>query len=556
MYGADMAPGSAGFANFLRKSLRDFGGASRERGGLVAHSTAKTELWHIRIPKVPRSQVVEAVFWSVKKEKQFDEKEFSLDFEVQGEVVDKGVAKLNVMVYLVPRKELDEIQHLFNDAGIKLSGLTVSPIGVQTMFRSNWVPAGSASYAHLFVGRNWSRIDIFIGGDLVLSRGIKAGSNSMIEALMDNYNLQSGQQAAKSGGGGDDVISLSLEDPSAARKAGGGGGGGAVMDFDQARTVLWSKLLGFRGGESGPGAELNEIDTLKMIRPAAERLIRQVERTFEYHTTTMGNERVEKIFFSGELATNQMLIKYIHSQLGIECQVLDALSPSSPGVPKNASQMSPVDRLSYNLAVALALSDNSYTPNLLYTYRDKERVRQAKKMDVAIHTVSFIILLILGGVFVWQMMVVKQKQHELDGIRGDINSVEHKVDAAGLEAFAQEISTRNRMWKLAAQRYEGLAVISEINDICRDHPAIKLTSLSLNLGEFLGDTGSGARSVIIEGFISTQERRFELEFTTFQIEIERSSMFELPVIVKKEIERHPSGGRVLSFIIHFNLQSE
>ncbi|THB71525.1 MAG: hypothetical protein D6E12_01125, partial [Desulfovibrio sp.] len=119
MYGPDMGPGSPGFSGFLRQTLRQFGGASASVEVWSHISTAKTELWHIRIPKVPRNQIVEAVFWSVKKEKQFDDKEFALDFEVQGEIHDKGVNKLSVMVYLVPRKELDEMQQLFSEAGIK-----------------------------------------------------------------------------------------------------------------------------------------------------------------------------------------------------------------------------------------------------------------------------------------------------------------------------------------------------------------------------------------------------------------------------------------------------
>ncbi|THB69737.1 MAG: hypothetical protein D6E12_04180 [Desulfovibrio sp.] len=335
---------------------------------------------------------------------------------------------------------------------------------------------------------------------------------------------------------------------------------------------------------SEPGGELSEIDTLKMIRPAAERLIRQVERTFEYHTTTMGNERVEKIFFSGELATNQLLIKYIHSQLGIECQVLDALSPSSPNVPKAATQLAPVDRLSYNLAVALALSDNTYTPNLLYTFRDKEKLRQAKKMDSAIYVVSSIILVVLACVWFWQKTVVDKKQAELDGLQAEIDTYVEpdpgatalylEVDAEGdgvpdpgfssrfavtktmLDVKASRLSALRDQWKSAAKRYEGLAILSEIKSKVEARPSVRLTSISINLGVQRDDfESSGARTVTLEGFISGDERLFELEFTSFQIEIENSPLFQLPYIISQEVERHPTVGRVLKFVIHFELQA-
>jgi hypothetical protein len=40
----------------------------------------------------------------------------------------------------------------------------------------------------LYIDKDWSRIDIFSNGNLVMTRGIRAGINSMIQELMEGYN--------------------------------------------------------------------------------------------------------------------------------------------------------------------------------------------------------------------------------------------------------------------------------------------------------------------------------------------------------------------------------
>ncbi|MCK4533946.1 MAG: hypothetical protein KAT81_00365 [Syntrophobacterales bacterium] len=52
----------------------------------------------IRIPKVGKRQLENAVCWTAKKNIAFDERQTILDFEVQGEMVESGITKLSVLV--------------------------------------------------------------------------------------------------------------------------------------------------------------------------------------------------------------------------------------------------------------------------------------------------------------------------------------------------------------------------------------------------------------------------------------------------------------------------
>lgn len=98
--------GSAEFANFLKSELNSFRGPSKKQQLWAIMSAARVEVHHIRIPKVPKKQIENVVYWTAKKESPFDEKENIFDFEVLGEVVEQGIAKLAVMYYTAPKEEI------------------------------------------------------------------------------------------------------------------------------------------------------------------------------------------------------------------------------------------------------------------------------------------------------------------------------------------------------------------------------------------------------------------------------------------------------------------
>jgi len=557
-YAPGAAPGEAGFPGFMQARLREFCGSTRTYDVWALVSSAKAELWHITIPKVPRSQIEEAVFWTVKKEKQFDEKEFILDFEVQGELSEKGVPKLAVMVYLAPRKQVDDAKRLFSQAGVKLAGITISPIAIQTLFRTKWVQATKRTYAHLYIGRNWSRIDIFMDTNLVLSRGIKAGTNSMVEALMENYNMMERQRNPGAELTMEEpVIALSLDDDSAGSAATSQAAPAQLLELDDARELLRQKLMGLPGSKTGRGLELSEKEVIRMVRPAVERLVRQVERTFEYHTTTMGKDRVESIFFSGDICTNRVLIEFINSQLGIDYQLLDPLDPSIPALSSVSADMTVVDRLSCNLVIALALCDDANSPNLLFTYKEREKQRQAQRVDMAIYAFSGLVLLCLVGVWLWQRTLITARQTELISLQQEAGQYQPKATRDVLISMATKVRDNNMTLKRASRKYESLSALSELSQLTPDY--IKVLSLTMDFGvlsdlDLLAKPGavSPTKTLVLDGVVLGNIETFEPALTSYLIRLENSPLFQMPVIHKRSVEDFIAG-KVLRFVIHITL---
>ena len=119
----------------------------------------------------------------------FDEKESLFDFEVQGDLIEDGIPKLRVMAYTAPRDAVKEVKELFSRSGLTLAGITDGAFAVQNLFRTNWVPTDDIStYANLYLSDAYSRIAIFFEGNLILTREIKTGVDSLIISLIESFN--------------------------------------------------------------------------------------------------------------------------------------------------------------------------------------------------------------------------------------------------------------------------------------------------------------------------------------------------------------------------------
>ena len=171
------------FHQFIRSTLMKFCGPHRNIELWATISSARVENRHIKIPKVPQKQVANSVFWTYQRLSAFNANETIFDFHVLGEIEEAGARKISVMAFIAPRQEVEDLRGLFARAGFALTGISIVPFAFQTLLRTGRIRSYGAAVSTLYIGRDWSRIDIFSGDSLVLSRGIKAGIRTMTDAL-------------------------------------------------------------------------------------------------------------------------------------------------------------------------------------------------------------------------------------------------------------------------------------------------------------------------------------------------------------------------------------
>jgi len=523
------------FGAFLKSSLAAVCGPAKRPDLWVIMSAAKVDVHHVRIPKVSKKQISTVVYWTAKKETPFDEKEMVFDFETQGEVIEQGIPKLAVMVYTAPRQEIEDLKGLFSRIGWPLTGISIVPFSVQNLFRTAWIPDLDGIAASLYIGNDFSRIDIYSGNDLVMTRGIKAGLNSMVESLMEGFN----------------ETRQSPESP--------------ALTFEQARSIVRSlspdspKLL-----STEAGADLSEEKIFQMIEPALERLARQVERTFEHYATMMPGGRIVRIYVSGAMNVYQPIIEYVGSQLGIASAVLDPLSgEASATCPDLDGGLCISERIAFAPALGLAFSDKEHTPNLMFTYKDKEREASVIRINRAVFAVFMISVLICSGIFTFQNFAIAQKKKTIAGIERQMAGLGAPIDRDQLTKMMAKITMQQQLSKVYANRYLGIVLIGELAALTP--PEIRFTDLKISLGPIVapnkekpkGDaaTQPAPQEVTIEGLITGERALLETSLAAYTMALESSPLFRQVVLQKNSVEPYLKK-EALHFILNLKVEEQ
>ena len=515
--------GTPEFANFLKSALTEFCGPSK-RLNIWSIISAAVDVRHIRIPRVSKKQVANVVYWTLKKEALFDEKETVFDFDVQGDVIEKGIRKIAVTAYTAPKQGVEEIKSLFSKSGFTLTGITISPFALQNLFRTGWIPTFDQTVASLHIGHDWSRIDIFSRGSLVLTRGIKTGVNSIIESLMEGVNESKKE------------ISLS------------------PMDMEQARKALFSLSPAFPPlAEEDAGFQLKEQEIFDMIRPAVDRLVRQVERTFEHYTVTLGNESVGKVYISGAINTYTPLVDYIGDQLGVDTNLFDPLDPA--GIPFLGAVTPPesvTERTPFVPAVGLALSDNTHTPNLIFTHKDKEKQASITRINRGIFAAFILFAAICLGIFWHLENSIDQKKATIAQLQQEMAQYSPRVDQTLILQMAAKAKKNQQSLKENSKKFLAMAVVGELSTLTPSN--IRLLSIRAYLGNVIEDKNKEAeKNLVVDGIILGDYRRLEAFLARYMMRLKSSPIFSSPVIQKSALEHYDEEGKVLHFTLKLKL---
>lgn len=497
-----LAKGSDEFAHFLKSETSSFCGTWKVVNVWVLMSAANVEVRHIRIPKVSGKEIANAVYWTIKKEVPFDEKENFIDFEVQGEVIEQGINKIAVMAYIAPVREVEDMKRLFSKVDMPLTGITIVPFAIQNIFRNGWCNDFEERFAILFIGNDFSRIDIYNRGNLVMTRDIKAGTNSMIDSLMEEYNL---------------------------RQKSSGRQPGIQIDRADAREMLFSLDPEFKS-ESGKdfSVTISKEDIFSMIAPAIERAVRQVERTFGYYATLPGGEKIEKVYVSGVLSVYAPLVEYTGDQLGIKSAMLDIFKRYTDGFREDKMIDLISDRIAVVPALGAALSENKSALNLIFTYKDKEKEASVKRVNRNIFITVTAAVVICSIIFAYQTYSIRQKGIHLTSIQRRFSRTMY-LNRDMVRQVASSVKEQQGALKIYSKRYRGMAVFSELSSITP--PEIGLQRLKVSLGGFSteGQTpesdGASGESVVIEGVIPGDRSYAEAALSRFVMKLDSSPMF-------------------------------
>lgn len=522
-YPEGISQSSATFPAFLKNALKDFCGKSRQTAIWAAMSSARVETRNLKIPKVSKKQIDNAIYWTLKKDLSFDENEMIFDYDVLGDIIEDGINKIEVMAYVVPKQEVVQQKNLFAKIGFPLTGVTIVPFGIQNLLRTNVIDAREKIVCSLFIGRDWSRIVIYSHGNLVLSRGIKAGIRSMIEAVAQEISKGNADTTEQTINPSESSIFGINEETH-------------IVDIDHARKIFFDHINNETPVKrDNTGQFLHDHDVFTMILPALERLVKQVERTLEHYYLHFGNERMSRIFVSGQMSAYGNLIDYMREQLDIQINTLDPFSARLNYLGIATLPIEPSAKEAYAPAIGLGLSNNTLTPNFIYTYKNKKTDDNTKRINrvIAVGVIFFIGL--CSGVYVWGNSFLKEKNNELVHLKQEIESFKPMVSKNLIINLASQTKNKRKLLKKLGDRYKGMAVINEISTITPSE--IKLLSITAKFGDGADPNNQNQRqTLIVEGIITGDRLTFESTLAGYIVKIGSSPMFSSPSVENKSFK--------------------
>jgi len=510
---ADIEKGSDEFNTFLKSAVVPFCSGAKRTETWAIMSAAEVEVRLIRIPKVPAKNLEAAVFWTLKKEGAINIKESFLDYEVRGQINDSGNEKLDVMCYSAPLADVEGARKIFSSIGVQLTGASIVPFAVQNIFLNNVMPLPEKQIACLFIGNNYSRIDLYTDKKLIMTRDIKTGINSIVETLMEDINSRTGE--------------------------------GGKCSHGEARQILFAFTQSSNNPvvlAEGLPVEREKIDII--VAPVLDRIVRQMERTFEHFSSTLGYDRVEKIYISSVMPVSEAMVDYCGAQLGIECSVFDPL--------EQVLETSTFDeRNSFIPALGIAMSDNAYTPNFLHSSGDKKKAAYVVKFNKAILTGFIVLLLACSAAFAYEWLDIGHKKAELARLEQQMEKSSPLVNKGTFLLIATAAKQKQQDYLELSRRYRGMALIGELSALTPE--SVRLTGLSADLAEkSKGDAVKAENTSVVEGIINGNENMLQTLLASYVLKLRSSPMFSEVNVSASKIESSKQGA-FLTFALNLKV---
>jgi Tfp pilus assembly PilM family ATPase len=520
---------SALFPRFLRSVLADFCPASEAVEIWSAVSSAHLDIRYLRIPKVARRQVANAVYWAYRKKNPFNESQSIFDFDILGEVEEEGRPKLEVVAFTLPAAEAEELEKLFARSGYPLTGITSYPFLMQNLLRGQWRDSKPGNTCALYIGRHWSRIDLFAGGNLVLSRGIKTGMSSMIAEIKAHPQVMASPPSTPR------LVEMGAEaapEPPESHEP--------VSDF-VAGDILVS-LIPAHPSATIKARQLNlsASEVFQIVLPAVERLLRQVERTVGHFAAHFGTRAFDRLCVAGQIAASPLVVSYMAEQLGIPLEECNPFNDVSGPLPEAA-----FERESYLPAAALALSANRHTPNFLYTFQDEFRRKRQLTTSRGVMGLFVLLVAVLMAVSTYQSRLLERRQQEVANLQKQLNAIVPLVNRDLVLMLAARAKNAARQLQHFGERYQGVALVGELSRLTP--PAIRLVDLR---AEFPAAAAKGEetprRRLIIDGVVAGERSLLEPTLAGYMVRLKSSPLLAQPRIVTKAFDVM-DGSEVLKF---------
>jgi len=385
---------------------------------IVAINCPQTAVKKIVAPYMPKSELRQGIMLEAKNYFPFSIENSLLDFEILGDVVEKGVRKYDVLVAVSPKKTVESYISLLKKAGIKPYSFVPYPYVFQKLAEQLHLSAigGSASGGKdghiryfLVIGRSNSEIAALKGDELVFSRKIPVAGNDFTKAMTGLLASDRGK------------TELSMAEAEKIKREIG------IPREDESRIV---------------DNKISTTQILSMLREPLEQLASEIQRCFDYYQEEGGGGQVDSLILFGGGASLGGIIKFLSKELSVEIKLGDVLE----GLNLDAGAVADKDKVSYRLGLAVGAALTGGKGINLLPPEIKEETKRVIKRGT-LEGVATAIILILVLTYIGMKIQLNNFQKRVSVARLELSSLQEQLKKAEQQVLAGSILSNEPHWE-------------------------------------------------------------------------------------------------------------
>jgi hypothetical protein len=257
---------------------------------------------------------------------------------------------------------------------------------------------------------------------------------------------------------------------------------------------------------------------------------------------------VSKIFVTTAMNIYQPLIAYVGEQLGIESEVLNPFDHNLSGIDGSVRTESLSERVALTPALGMALSSETHTPNLMFTYKDKQRQTKITLINIGSFALLAAVAILSVGVFLYELGVSSIKKSDMSRLQKQLTQFQPNVNKSDILQLAVKAKQQKYTSRAYSERYRSMAVLGELSALTPTH--IRLINLKADFGTILPDqatdkaketqkepVGGKMGNLVVDGVIFGNRRTLESSLAGYIVNLQASPLFQQISIQKNSVER-------------------
>lgn len=247
----------------------------------------------ILLPLIPEKEWPQAIAWEARNQTHLPLEQCVYAYHILGKTQDRdGIEKTAVLLAIVPEDEVLSLLSICREAGLEPVGLTIIPVALWNLIPKDPFRKVEMS-VHIDIGADHTQMLFLREGQLQFTREILIGGEAVTQALTGS------------------VVSAVSR-----------------LDLDAVLAEGLKRELGIPPEEEPipltyQGKQIPGSQVAAMMRPALERFLTEIHRSFDYYHEQFGPAPLQGVTLSGGGSLLKNLIPFLMEGLGTRVEKLD-----------------------------------------------------------------------------------------------------------------------------------------------------------------------------------------------------------------------------------------